>query len=312
MLRYDPGLERELSRRAAAHRTGWSLESWFYTDANLYAAEMERIFRPAWMFAGYTCQIPRAGDYFVYEFAGDSLFIVRGDDDRVRAFHNTCRHRGSLICTQAAGHVGKLVCPYHQWTYSREGKLLGTGGMSDPLDRGALGLAEAPLRTVAGLIYVCFSDAPPDFKAAHETIAPQLLPHDLEHAQVACSLDYEIAANWKLVWENNRECLHCPVGHPQYCPANYDVASGDDPRQLAEIEARSAECEQKWQAHGLPIKRQAGLVFFPDGVWYRASRTPMAAGFVTESVDGQPVAPLMGQLTDYDMGTLRVSTLPKF
>lgn len=308
----DKHWQRELLGHVGAHRPGWTLERWFYTDSTLYAAELECIFRPAWMFAGYTCQIPRPGDYFTYEMDTDSLVIIRGDDGQIRALHNTCRHRGSLICTQRSGHVGKMVCPYHQWTYARDGRLLGCGGMTDDLDKTTLGLAPAPLETVGGLIFVSFGDHPPPFAPARQTMGPELTPHGFERAKVACSIDYEIAANWKLVWENNRECLHCPVGHPQYVPANYDVASPDDARIQAEIEARSAECEARWRPLGLGARRQAGLVFFPDGVWYRASRTPLAPGFVTESVDGRQVAPLMGDFTEVDMGTLRLSTLPNF
>lgn len=306
-------LSSTLRERLAEHRPGHALDRWFYSDADLYRLEMETIFHTGWLFVGYGCQIRRPGDYFTYEFDGESVILLRGDDGQVRGLYNTCRHRGSRICTQHDGHVGKLVCPYHQWVYGRDGKLLACGGMPDPVEKSSLPLGQAHVREIAGLLFLSLADEPPDFQPAYDAMAPQLAPHGLERAKVACAIDYEIEANWKLVWENNRECLHCPVGHPQYVRANYDVAAPDDVALQAEIEGRSRQCVARCEAMGLPVRsRQAGLVYWPDGLWYRASRTPMAEGFVTESVDGQPVAPLMGAFREYDMGTLRLSTLPNF
>ncbi len=295
------------------HRPGFTLAQAFYNDPEIYRLDVERIIRPGWMMAGHTCEIPNPGDYFVYAIDGDSLLIVRGDDGQIRALYNTCRHRGSLVCLEAAGHVGKLVCPYHQWTYARDGRLLGCGGMPDDLNRGQWGLLPAQVREVAGLIFVSLAESPLDFEPAYQAMAPQIQPQGLERAKVACQRDYTIGANWKLVWENNRECLHCPVGHPQYVKANYDVASNDDPVALARIEARSQQTEDRWRELGLSVNyRRGGLTVFPDQVWYRANRTPLAEGFVTESLDGRPVAPLMGAYTEHDVGTLRISTLPNF
>jgi Rieske 2Fe-2S family protein len=285
----------------------------FYTDPDVYRADIETIWRRGWLFAGHSCEIPNPGDYFVYTVDQDSLVVIRGDDGEVRALYNTCRHRGSLICTEPAGHVGKLVCPYHQWAYARDGRLVGCGGIHDAPEKGELGLISAPARELAGLIYVSLNDEPEEFEPAVAAMAPHLAPHGLQDGKVAFQVEYEIAANWKLVWENNRECVHCPVGHPQYVKANYDVAPTNDPAFQARIDTRSAESAARWAAVGLePTYRQGGLAFFPDGRWYRASRTPLMEGFVTESLDGQPVAPLMGRFQEYDMGTLRLSTLPNF
>lgn len=302
----------QFAQLLAEQQPGWSLAQPFYNDPQIYRLDVEKLIRPAWLFAGHSCQIPRPGDYFRYDVDGDSLVIVRGDDGQARALYNTCRHRGSLICLEEAGHVGKLVCPYHQWTYARDGRLLGCGGIPEEVDRSALGLAPAELREVAGLLFVSLADEPPDFAPAAEVFAAQAGPQGLDRAKVACQKDYVIEANWKLVWENNRECLHCPVGHPQYVKANYDVA-GNDPATLARIESRSRACEVRWQEMGLSVGyRRGGLTVFPDQVWYRANRTALAEGFVTESLDGQPVGPLMGDYSERDVGTLRISTLPNF
>ncbi|HKB41077.1 MAG TPA: Rieske 2Fe-2S domain-containing protein [Gemmataceae bacterium] len=108
---------------AASRRPGFTLPQPFYTRAEIFQLEMERIFRRRWLFGGFSCQAPRPGDYFTFEMGADSLIVVRGDDLRLRALFNCCRHRGSRICSQEEGHCGKLVCPYHQWVYERDGRL---------------------------------------------------------------------------------------------------------------------------------------------------------------------------------------------
>ena len=107
-----------------SRRRGWSLEQPFYVDPLYFQLELDRVFRTGWLFAGHTCQIKEPGDYFCYDIAQDSLIIIRGNDGKVRALFNVCRHRGSLICKAVKGHVKRLVCPYHQWTYDTDGSLI--------------------------------------------------------------------------------------------------------------------------------------------------------------------------------------------
>src|SRR5207244_9952531 len=108
-------LETLVADLVARRRPGWSLEQAFYTDPGVFAADLERVFRRNWLFVGHANRIPLAGDYFSYGFAEDSLVFIRGDDGEVRGLFNTCRHRGSRICLEGAGHARNLVCPYHQW-----------------------------------------------------------------------------------------------------------------------------------------------------------------------------------------------------
>jgi len=290
----------------------------FYHDQRVYRAEIDTVWRQGWLVAGHACQIPEAGDYFTYEFDGDSVIVVRGDDGGIRAFYNTCRHRGTQICTQQAGHVGRFVCPYHQWVYGRDGELLTARGMPDDLDRSQLGLAPAAVREVAGLIFVSFADEPTDFDAAQAELEPAIVPQGLAQAKVARTIDYVVAANWKLVWENNRECYHCNANHPQYIKANFDHYNADDTsgRVQTAIDAATARSHVKWAACGLEVThKQTGMTVFPDAerdIWFAANRTPLVDGYVSETMTGQQVAPLMGQYADADVGTLRIRTLPNF
>jgi len=303
----------------ASRQAGYGLPRAFYHDELLYRADLEAIWRQGWLFAGHTCQIPNPGDYFLYEIDVDSVVVVRGDEGEINAFHNVCRHRGSIICAEAEGSVKRFICPYHQWTYGRDGRLLMYRGMQEGLDKAQLGLHRVHVREAAGLIFISLADSPPDFEPAYEMIFPQARPQGFERAKVAKIMDYVVQANWKLVWENNRECYHCNVNHPQYIKANFDHYNEDDTikRISEELSLVTARSEAKWAAAGLAVSREeAGLTEFPDperNIWYSSNRTPLVDGYQSETMTGKLVAPLMGEYTEaQDIGTLRIRTLPNF
>jgi Rieske 2Fe-2S family protein len=297
---------------------GWSLPGAFYSDEAVYRLDIERVWRRGWLFAGHTCEIPEPGDYFTVEMDTDPVLILRGDDGEIYGLHNVCRHRGSLLCMEASGHLGKIVCPYHQWVYARDGRLLAARGMQEDLDKAQFGLIPVAVRELEGMIYFSLDAAPPDFEEARGLMAPIIRPQGLDRAKVAKAIDYDVHANWKLVWENNRECYHCSVNHPQYIRANFDHYNADDTGERIQqrIDAAVARSERRWAACGLAVThRQTGMTLFPDAernVWYSANRTPLVEGYVSESMDGRQIAPLMGDYADSDVGTLRMRTMPNF
>jgi Rieske 2Fe-2S family protein len=289
----------------------------FYHDELLYQAEMEAIWRQGWLFAGHSCQVPNPGDYFLYNLEGDSVIIVRGDDGEIHALFNVCRHRGSVICQEQEGSVKRFICPYHQWTYDRSGNLLLQRGMQEGLDKAKLGLHRAHAREVEGMIFVSLAESPVDFDPIEKAIAPVARPQGLARGRVAKIMDFNVASNWKLVWENNRECYHCNVNHPQYIKANFDHYNADDtiPRVVERLKSVTARLELKLAAQGMSLRNETGMTEFPDpdhGIWYAANRTPLVEEYVSESMDGQQVAPLMGDYTDPEVGTLRIRALPNF
>jgi hypothetical protein len=128
-----------------------------------------------------------------------------------------------------------------------------------------------------------------------------------------------IPANWKLVWENNRECFHCNINHPQYIKANFDHYNEDDlnAEVAAHVARQTAKNEEKWRNTELAATHtDTGLTPFPDAehnIWYSANRTILVEGWVTESVDGKRVCDvLMGDYEDEEVGTARARTLPNF
>jgi len=152
-----------------------------------------------------------------------------------------------------------------------------------------------------------------------ELLRPQIGPHQLGSAKIAHTAHYTIHSNWKLVYENNRECYHCSASHPEYIRSNYDLAFSYDekgdrkldsahPRQK-EIDDHIQEKTTRWATLGFTCTPNNN---FPGEGWYRASRQPLRKGWVTESLDGKSVSALMGNLPERDMGSLRLHTLPNF
>lgn len=311
-------LDSRLAALLASRREGFGMPRALYLDESLHAAEMARIWHKGWLFCGFEIEIPKPGDFLTLTVAGSPVLVIRGDDGLVRAFHNVCRHRGSQICRTETGSVRALVCPYHSWTYSRQGELVGCHGMHDGVDKSTLGLSPVHAESCAGLIYVSLAAAPMPFDRFRSRFEVAGKPQGFARARIAQVVDYEVEANWKLVWENNRECYHCTPRHPQYVKSNFDVYEEEhaSPAVRQKIAEAIARIEAKWEVPGDGVAHpKGGLATFPDpdnGIWYTCNRTALAEGFVTESLDGTRVAPLMGDYRDEEVGVLRMRSLPNF
>ncbi len=294
---------------------GRALPRAFYCDETIFQSDLRYVWRRGWIFVGFVCELPNVGDFMTFQLGDDSIIVVRSQKDAFSAFHNVCRHRGSLICDQPQGNSKRLVCPYHQWTYGLDGSLASCRGM-EGLPTEQMGLINVHIKLLCGMIFVCLADEPLEFELASQLIEPLASPQGFEKAKVAKIIDYEVAANWKLVWENNRECYHCNSNHPQYVKANFDVYDKADlnERMQKELELQIVRSQEAQRNAGIAITHtQSGIAAFPDPVnnlWYSANRTVLAPGFVTESLDGKQVAPLMGEYKNADVGTLRLRTVP--
>ncbi len=309
-----------LDAALTAHRPGHALPRAFALDPEIHERELDVIWRASWLFAGVSAQAREPGDFFSLELeAGDSVIIVRGEDGELHGLHNTCRHRGMPVCAQHAGHAQRWVCPYHQWSYALDGTLLGCGG--EDLDPGQYGLRRAPVHEIGGLVFAWLGTSggggggavPGPLDDAARDLGDALAAQGLDRARIAHVIDYDVHANWKLVWENNRECWHCHAGHPEYVQANFDSAPDTEHHRRAAAERSAQHAVALAQLAPADEHDRPGLYAFPSpGRWWSANRTPLREGFVTESLDGRPVAPLMGDYGGYDVGTLRVRTVPNF
>ena len=278
---------------------GYALPSAAYSDAALYEAEIRRLFMQSWLYVGHQSQIPRAGDYLLFEIAGESVIVVRAQDGQVNALMNVCRHRGSRICDQPTGHEARLVCRYHGWTYALDGSLRAAAHLPAGLDRSALGLRRLHTRVFMGLVFVNFAADPAPFNAIEDDLRAPLLPYGLERTKVAHRQNYPIAANWKLAVENYSECYHCAPAHPEYSVAHArSVPVQEFATQLDEVMGRAAQV-------GLTthVLRRSWLEAGQLGTDRGFERYPLLRGHRTGSRDGQPVAPLLGSISGYDGGT---------
>jgi Rieske 2Fe-2S family protein len=289
------------TRRAA--RAPWtpghSLPQGDYIDADLFQRDLALLGEHTWMVVDHVSRIPKAGDFFVHEFGADSIVVIRDRSLQVRAFYNVCRHRGSRICLTDSGTTRTLSCPYHAWTYDLEGKLISVPLDDGRMDKSTLGLQPAHVRVFQGLIFLNHSKGtPPSFDDYVARFEPFLAPYGLQNARVAARRTFPTSANWKLLVENFFECYHCKPSHPTYCRVHDELkmlAMGAGPGSGGEYMARYAPIYDAWCA------RQRGLGRwvepFSDGAeaphFQSAGQIPIREGAVTESLDGQPVAPAM-------------------
>jgi Rieske 2Fe-2S family protein len=291
-----------LTELLSTYRPGFSLEQPFYTAPEVLSAEWEHIWRTQWLYAGCLAQIPQPGDYFLYRLQQETILIIRGDNGEVYAHYNTCTHRGSALCLEESGHAAKLVCPYHQWVFDRDGSLLNARLMPDDFCKEEYGLRSLPVQVVEGLIFISLSEAPPDFSPIHQALAPYLRPFQLAQARLACSRQYLLRANWKLVAENFRECYHCGGAHPEYCNAVIGASLREDTAALTEEKAI------EWQRKGLETQ----LVEVTEGTTSYAIRYPLRPGTESYSIDGRKVSLPMGLHQDHDAGVIGLVNYPNF
>jgi glycine betaine catabolism A len=202
-----------------------------YADPAWFAREMERIFAAMWIAAGRTEELSSSGQFLRRDVAGASILIVRGADDVIRAFHNVCRHRGTRLCTETHGLVSSIQCPYHAWTYGLDGRLLAAPQMDevDGFDK-----ADYPLREVAceawdGHIFINLSDDRMPLAKQLGELPARFAPWQMGDLRLAKRIEYNVAANWKLVVQNYNECLHCPVIHPLLNQMHHYLAADNAP-----------------------------------------------------------------------------------
>ena len=278
---------------------GHALERPFYTDPAIFDADMEALFYREWLFAVPACELPKAGSYVTHKIGAYRIIIVRDAQGTIRAFHNSCRHRGSILCKGARGTVPKLVCPYHQWTYDFDGRLIWARDMGTDFDAGAHGLKPVHCRDLAGLVYVCLAEHAPDFDAFAERARPYLAPHDLSDARIAHESTIVENGNWKLVWENNRECYHCGGNHPALCrtfPDDPTVTGIEEGGAPAHLVAHFDRCERA----GVPA-----AFHMSEGGQYRLARMPLKVGAKSYTMDGGiAVTKRLGRVPFDDAGSL--------
>ncbi len=300
----------EMAKLLEERDPNYSLPQPLYNDPYMFKADVEEIFEKEWLFVGMTSEVPNAGDYFTVEIAKNPVLIVRGKDGAINAFHNSCRHRGSRICTAHRGKVANLVCPYHQWTYDTTGNLLFAGTeMGADFDTKQHGLKKTHCKTAGGFIFICLGKNEPegDFNEFLETLEEYMEPYDVENTKLAVESNMYEKANWKLVIENNRECYHCNGSHPELLNTLLEWDDTNDPRAPQDFLDHYADMAAQWDAEGIPHEHKS----FGPGLRNRIVRMPLKKGVEVMTIDGeQGCKKLLGRIKNRQLGSMRILHLP--
>jgi glycine betaine catabolism A len=208
----------------------------YFVSPEIFAEEQEKIFSTQWVLVGHQSQLSQVGDYFVAEVASESLIILRDRGGEVRGFYNVCRHRGTRLREDSNGHLSAIQCLYHAWTYGLDGRLIGAPHMDDVpgFDKADYSLHPVNLALWEGFIFVNLADASTQrggYISLEEWFAPlagKFSRWKLPALRSAKRIEYDVRANWKLMFENYSECYHCPGVHPMLSRVSpYDSAEND-------------------------------------------------------------------------------------
>ncbi len=190
----------------------------YYASAEIFAEEQRAIFGRHWLLVGREHEIEAPGAYVRRELGGESLVVLRDRGGEARAFYNVCRHRGTRLCEAERGRFAETIqCPYHAWTYALDGALVGAPHMAgvEGFDRRDYPLHPAPLAPWEGFLFASLADRPEPFEHALAPLVGRFARFALPSLRAFRRTEYDVAANWKLIFENYSECAHCPTLHPE-------------------------------------------------------------------------------------------------
>jgi Rieske 2Fe-2S family protein len=199
-----------------------SLSADWYLDHDHYERELRSIWYREWVCVGRLEALEKTGDFFLADIGSQSIIVTRSENGDVRAFHNTCRHRGSALCRESHGRFrnNRIICPYHTWTYLTDGALVSTPGRfdTDDFDAKDYSLYSVAADTWAGFIFVNLAVEPEtDLMSFLGDEATYVENWPLAQMRSVHQEIVPVACNWKIFWENYNECYHCPRVHPELC-----------------------------------------------------------------------------------------------
>lgn len=201
----------------------------------VHQAEIDRIFNHSWLYVGHESEVRNPGDYVRRPLAGRPVFMVHGQKSgNINVFHNTCTHRGAVVCRQSSGNAKVFSCFYHAWTFDTEGALRGIPNKEaygEALDFTKLGLQSvARVATYRGFVFASFDPEIVDLDvylgAAKEYLDLVVDSADGELEIITGTNEYSFDANWKLLVENSIDGYHAESTHDTYF--KYLLAMGTD------------------------------------------------------------------------------------
>jgi Rieske 2Fe-2S family protein len=247
-----------------------------YLSDDVLAWERSHFFE-GWMCLGRSAEIP-AGGLRAESVGPYGVLLTRDKDRELRAFENTCRHRGHelLACGGSADSPKAIVCPYHAWSYRHDGSLIGAPHFPE-IDKSAFTLKPVRVQEWHGWVFVDRTGAAEDFTSYIGELEEIVAPYDAGSLVTCESHEYEVAANWKVIIENYQECYHCSMIHPELCRVS-PPTSGEN------------------------LERAGNWV----GGWM-----DLRAGAETMSLDGRSGGVAMARLDEHELSTVMyVAVLP--
>ena len=281
------------------HQEDWSLDQRFYKDESIFDLEKRHIFYDSWIFIGHESQIQNKGDYFVYKLLDEEIIVLRNKENKVKAFFNVCRHRGSRICLELSGNTSRFSCPYHSWTYNLDGKLLAAKSLREGIDKSTLGLHPCNIASVSGMLLINLSDNPQSLENLQSDLKEPFEMFGFEDLKVAAHKNYPIASNWKLAVENYQECYHCAPAHPEYS-LSHSLKIEDEPG-FDEAQEKMMKDLESCGLKEFEVNKDFSNKD-PNQEQYAYSRYALFDGYMTGSKDGKPLAPLLGDIKEFNQG----------
>jgi Rieske 2Fe-2S family protein len=230
-----------------------TLPARYYTDPALFKAELDGLFGKMWFYVGRSEEAARAGQYFVREVNGYNIVVTRNASDGIKAFHNTCRHRGTRICSEMTGQfAGSIQCPYHAWTYDLDGRLIGAPHMDEvPHFR----KSEYPLLGIQaaewdGHIFLNLDETASPLDEQLGPLVAKFRDWRMQDLRLGHRIVYDVKANWKLIIQNYNECLHCPNLHPALNKLSHYLSGENEPLRTTymggRMDLRRASTRCRW------------------------------------------------------------------
>ena len=267
-IRRDPGylgLTEPAATLPAAH----------YYDPAQYLRELSQVWYRNWIYICRASELGAPRSFRTLALGDQSLLVVRGDDGVLRAFHNTCRHRGSALCRTEAGRFppAGIVCPYHAWRYNFRGELQQASSRlaGDGFDLRDYPLYGLPAMEWQGFVFAALTADPPPFASSIDVPLERLDNWELGKLVIGHRMSKTIECNWKVFWENYNECLHCPGVHPRLSqlvpifgralmeqredPSWQDHAGGDDPQYVGGLRRGALSWTMDGRPVGVPFPR---------------------------------------------------------
>ena len=190
----------------------------FYTEPDILNQEFKKIFHNNWVCIGRDSDLTTKGQYITIQLGSESIIVLKSNKDKIKAFFNVCRHRGTRICNSNEGKFSKTIqCPYHGWTYDLNGKLVGSPLMEavNDFNKSDYPLFPIKIKQWKGFLFINLNENPSNLNETFKPINNLLHSWELKNLCVIDKKRYAVNCNWKLIIQNYCECYHCPMIHPQ-------------------------------------------------------------------------------------------------